>query len=150
MGTTGYYMQSTKVTNSQVPLIVTPSSSDYFTIDTEKNQLRFRSRTNSNYFISVNGNNVCGHNTNSNQDLRNFYLYEVTMTQGSGGNTITHNETIPINIVDKTTGEPNPLKAIKRNDFINILINVTYNEKTGQVTFEVSDWEEINGEVTFD
>ena len=61
-----------------------------------------------------------------------------------------YEETIPIRIIDKNTGEASPLTAIKRNDFINILVNVTYNEKKGTIEFEVSDWDKVNGDVTFD
>ncbi|MBQ5664052.1 MAG: hypothetical protein IIV19_06465, partial [Bacteroidaceae bacterium] len=63
---------------------------------------------------------------------------------------VTHEETIPIRIIDKATGEASPLTAIRRNDFIEILVNVSYNEKTGDVQFEVTNWDEVNGEVTFD
>ena len=66
------------------------------------------------------------------------------------GNSITHNETIPIRIIDKTNGEVTPLTKIRRNDFINILVKVSYNEKIGKVEFDVSNWDEVNGEVTFD
>jgi hypothetical protein len=58
--------------------------------------------------------------------------------------------TIPISIIDKQTGEANPIKAIQRNDLINILITANYNEKLGHFTFEVADWKQIQGGVTFD
>ena len=79
---------------------------------------------------------------------RNFVLYEVTSEQVT--HSVEHQEKIEIKAIDKTTGEVNPIQEIKRNDFINILINVSYNEKSGELEFEVSDWEEITGEVTFD
>jgi hypothetical protein len=58
--------------------------------------------------------------------------------------------TIPISVIDKQTGEANPIKAIQRNDLINILITANYNEKLGYFTFEVADWKQIQGGVTFD
>ena len=147
MGATGYYMQSSQVSSSKVPLTVNPGSSDYFTVSNSGNYLRFLSN-NSSYYMALNGSTVYGHNSSRNQDRRNFYLYKVEKKLVAAD--ITHEETIPIRIIDKATGEASPLTAIRRNDFIEILVNVTYNEKTGSVEFEVANWDEVNGEVTFD
>lgn len=147
MGATGYFMQSSGISDSRVPLTVNPGSSDYFSPSTSGSYIRFRD-SNFNYYLSVNGSTVCGHNSSRNQNRRNFYLYKVT--KESKVAEIEHEETIPINIIDKNSGEASPLTAIRRNDFIEILVNVTYNEKTGNVEFEVSDWNEVNGDVTFD
>lgn len=150
MGATGYFMQSSQVsTNKAIPLTVTPGSSDYFTASTSSNNIRLQS-TKSNYYLSVNNNTATGNSSTSTSGLRrnNFYLYKVNKEYVTAD--ITHQETIPIRIVDKTTGEASQITSIRRNDFIDILVNVTYNEKTGNVEFEVSDWDEVNGEVTFD
>lgn len=144
MGTTGYFMQSSQASTSRVPLTVNPSSSDYFTASTSSNNIRLRT-TKNNYYLAVNGSTVLGYGSGN---RRNFYLYKVEKSQISTD--ITHTETIPISIVDKISGEANPITAIHRNDFIDILVNVTYNEKTGDVEFEVSDWERVDGDVTFD
>jgi hypothetical protein len=77
-----------------------------------------------------------------------FYLYKVNTTSQTID--VSSEKEIPISIIDKNTGEASRLTAIKRNDFINIWVNVTYNEKTGEVQFEVADWDEVNGEVEFD
>lgn len=147
MGATGYYMQSSQVSTSKVPLTVTPSNSDYFTASTSSSNIRLQS-TKSNYYLSVNSSTVAGHSSSSNQNRRNLYLYKVEKTQAA--TTISHEENIPIRIVDKNSGEATALTEIRRNDFIDILVSVTYNEKTGNVEFQVADWEQVNGEVTFD
>lgn len=149
MGATGYYMQSSNVSTSRVPLTVNPGNSDYFTASTSSNNIRLQS-TKSNYYLSVYNNNAIGNNSTSTSAQRrnNFYLYKVTKELVASD--IEHEETIPINIVDKSSGAASPLTAVRRNDFIDILVSVTYNEKTGDVEFEVSDWDEVNGEVTFD
>lgn len=147
MGATGYYMQSSKTSSSNIPLTVNVGNSDYFTASTTSNNLRFLS-TKSNYYMAVNNSTVYGHSSNTNQVRRNFYLYKVVTSNVASS--ITHEETIPIRVIDKATGEASPLTAIRRNDFIEILVNVTYNEKTGSVEFEVANWDEVNGEVTFD
>jgi hypothetical protein len=77
-----------------------------------------------------------------------FYLYRVNTT--SQTTDVSSEKEIPISIIDKNTGEASQLTAIKHNDFINILVNVTYNEKTDEVQFEVANWDEVNGEVDFD
>lgn len=147
MGTTGYFMQSSKVSSSQVPLVLDPGSSDYFTVTESDNNLRFRS-TKDNYFLSVNGSSVVGHNSSDNKDRRNFTLYRVVKQTGAGS--VSRTVTVPINIVNPTTGIASPLTAIRRNDFVEMLVNVSYNQKTGKIDFEVLDWDKVNGEVTFD
>lgn len=58
-------------------------------------------------------------------------------------------ETIPIEIIDQNTGAISLLKAIRRNDFIEILVNVNYNDKSGKIDFKVAGWSPVNGEVDF-
>ena len=147
MGATGYFMQSSNVSKNRVPLVTNPSSSDYFTVTNESGYLRFRS-TKSQYFLSVDGSSVVGHNSSSNQNRRNFYLYKVE--KASASTSVTKQATIPINIVNPTTGLATPLTAIRRNDFVEVLVNVSYNDKTGDIDFEVADWDQVDGEVTFD
>lgn len=149
MGSTGYFMQSSQMSSSRVPLTVTPGNSDYFTATTTSGYLRLQG-TRSSYFLAVNGSSVYGNNSTSSNNRRryNFYLYKVE--KKSVTTSVDYEETIPINIVDKVTGEASPITAIRRNDFIDILVNVTYNEKSGDVEFEVTNWEDVEGEVTFD
>ena len=155
MGASGYYMQSSKISSSSVPMTVNPGNKDYFTISRQGGwnnyylYLQSTAKSNngnnsSNYYLSATNNSVIG-STNSNL---NFYLYKVE--KNTEESSIAHQETIPIRIVDKQTGEAKQITQINRNDFINIQVNVSYNEKSGNVTFEVDDWDEVNGEVTFD
>lgn len=150
MGGSGKFMQSSQVSGSTVPMITNAGSSDYFIASTSSRNIRFQSTKSSTYnnykyYIAANNSSVYGA---TNGNARNFNLYKVDKETVSSD--ISHEETIPISIIDKNTGEASPLTAIKRNDFINILVNVTYNEKTGEVEFEVSDWDNVNGDVTFD
>jgi hypothetical protein len=48
------------------------------------------------------------------------------------------------------TGHNLPIETINRNDFIDILVNVSYNDKTGEVLFDVANWNQVSGDVTFD
>lgn len=58
-------------------------------------------------------------------------------------------ETIAIKTIHKETGEASPIRAINRNDFIDILVNVNYNDKTGTFQFIVTNWDEKKGELEF-
>lgn len=149
MGETGYYMQSSQISSSSLPLTVNLGSSDYFTASTSGSNLRLRG-TRNNYYIAVNGSTVYGNNSTSytNQRRYNLMLYKVEKIEVTSE--ITHKEDIPIRVIDKNTGAATPITSIRRNDFIDILVNVTYNEKSGDVEFEVTDWENVEGDVTFD
>ena len=137
------------MSTSKVPLTVNPGSSDYFTASTNSSNIRLQS-TKNNYYLSVNGSSVIGNSStgSSAQKRNNFYLYKVVKEDIA--TSITHKESIPIRIVDKTTGAASQLATIRRNDLIDILVNVTYNEKSGNVEFEVEGWNEVDGEVTFE
>jgi hypothetical protein len=63
---------------------------------------------------------------------------------------VSRQATIPVTTVDKQTGESVPMQSIRRNDFVNIVVNVSYNDKSGEIEFEVSDWDEVEGDITFD
>ena len=63
---------------------------------------------------------------------------------------VAHEATIPVSTIDKETGESVPMQRLRRNDFVNILVNVSYNDKSGEIEFEVSDWNEVEGDITFD
>ena len=149
----GYVMKSSAVTSSKIELTEKDGETDdtdYFTASnsgTGNNAyIRFAS-TSGNYYMAVSNNVACGHESSRNTNQRNFRLYEVTGTSTSIS--ITHSETIPIKILDNT-GHTSPIDAIRRNDFIDVLVNVSYNDKTGEVQFEVSNWNEVDGDVTFD
>ena len=142
MGAEGGFIQSSEVTNNEVPLVSVSNDSDYFTI----NNGLYLISTSSNRYLKLNtSNKVVGGKSNDNNT--SFKLYRVTETTNIG--TIPHTETIPISTINKETGEALPITAINRNDFIDILVNVNYNEKTGTFDFEVADWDKKEGEMEF-
>jgi hypothetical protein len=56
---------------------------------------------------------------------------------------------IDLRTINKETARPEDVRGIKRNDFINALVTVTYNETFGQFEFEVEDWNQAGGDITF-
>ena len=58
-------------------------------------------------------------------------------------------QSIDLRTINKETARPEDVRGIKRNDFINALVTVTYNETFGQFEFEVEDWNQAGGDITF-
>lgn len=145
MGRSGYYIKSSAVKNNAVPMTSTAGENDYFTLSQSGSYMYMRS-TSGYYYLAVNNNNapVGAYSGNS----RRFRLYRVNATTVNSD--VVHEAAIPITTIDKETGENVPMQKLSRNDFVNILVNVSYNDKSGDVEFEVSDWNEVEGDVTFD
>lgn len=127
MGVPGSYLHSSQASANTTLLTDTPSSSDYFQLDTQTDRLvLFKS----NYYLAVDNNRLYWHNgrINGNRTIQQFCFYEVSGLAQSAVSSITHSETIPI----KINGEA--LTAINRNDFINIVVNVNYSGRSRQVS----------------
>lgn len=144
MGRSGYYIRSSAVKNNAVPMTSTPGNNDYFTLSQSSTYMRMRS-TSGNYYLAVNNNGPVGA---SSGNSRSFRLYRVNATTVNSD--VSRQATIPVTTVDKQTGESVPMQSIRRNDFVNIVVNVSYNDKSGEIEFEVSDWDEVEGDITFD
>lgn len=146
------FMQSSKVTSGEVTLVSDKGDDEYFIFVEEKafGYKYMNLKSASNIYLNVEGNTV--NSVSSPLWGHRFKLYKVTeSTESSSTTKITYAaENIPISTINKETGEAIPIKAINRNDFIDILVNVNYNEKTGEFQFKVADWDEKEGEMTFD
>lgn len=144
MGRSGYYIRSSAVKNNAVPMTSTPGNNDYFTLSQSSSYMYMKS-TSSNYYLAANSNGPVGA---SSGNSRRFRLYRVNATTVNSD--VTHEAAIPITTIDKETGESVPMQKLSRNDFVNIFVNVSYNDKSGEIEFEVSDWNEVEGDITFD
>ena len=56
---------------------------------------------------------------------------------------------IALQTVDATTGQPEDVEEIRRNDFIDVVVRVTYSRNTGSIQFEVVPWYSGGGNVDF-
>ena len=101
------------------------------------------------YYVEVGSNgNVQG--SSSYGDSRRFYLYKVNKTTTpSTPYSITYNTPITLTSIDPVSQQSSNVTAIKRNDFINILVTVSYNPESGEFEFYVKDWESGGGNVEF-
>ena len=56
----------------------------------------------------------------------------------------------PLTRIDPETAVVSDVHTIARNDFINIVVTVSYNENSGEFMFEVKDWNgPVNGEIEY-
>lgn len=101
-----------------------------------------------NRYLGVDGSTVRGYNrTNSNPV--NFTFYEVSKSISSATETLNREITIPLTSINPVTQQSSKVTAIKRNDFINVLITVSYNPTSGEFDFHVEDWGTGGGQVEF-
>ena len=57
---------------------------------------------------------------------------------------------IELKTIDAQTAVVTPVRQINRNDFINVLVTVAYNEYSGKFKFEVNPWTTKNEEITYE
>lgn len=144
-GETAYYMDDPS--SSSVYLV--PSKSVSFYLDetsvwSNKQWLYYltlRSDGNDRY-LRVSNNTASGRNSVNNTTY--FYLYPVEKPSGSASSF-----NIPLETIDNTTGQPEMVGEIRRNDFINVIVLVRYNKNKGHFEFEVKNWESAGGDVEF-
>ena len=153
MGSSGYYIKSAGISSfSQIPLtnnIEMPNLS--LTVGTSgNNKWTFKTKSSSwtgaaFYLYNYGGNEVWAYGSSA-----TYILYKVTY-QGGSSSTVKAESTptIPINIIDSKTGVASPLTSIKRNDFIEITVNASFNEQQGAIGFNTTNWQEGGGDVTF-
>ena len=152
MGSSGYYIKSAGISSaSQIPLTNDNAMLNHFlTVGKSGNKLTFKTSSSSwtgaaYYLYNYGGNAVWAYSSGS-----DYILYKVTY-QGGSSSTVKAESTptIPINIIDNRTGVASPLTSIKRNDFIEITVNASFNEQQGAIGFNTTNWQEGGGDVTF-
>ena len=56
---------------------------------------------------------------------------------------------IPVSTINVETGQAAEIQEIRRNDFINAVVKVSYSKNMGHFSFEVSDWYKGGGDIEF-
>lgn len=151
MGSSGYYIKSAGISFGLIPLTNDNAMlNHYLTVGKSGDKLTFKtasfSWTSAAYYLNNDGGNeVWAKSTEA-----TYILYKVTY-QGGSSSTVKAESTptIPINIIDNRTGVASPLTSIKRNDFIEITVNASFNEQQGAIGFNTTNWQEGGGDVTF-
>lgn len=73
-----------------------------------------------------------------------FLLYPVTRVTG-----LKSRQEVVLRTIDKTSGVVSDVHEIQRNDYIHVLVEVSYNPDKGDFEFVVNDWKTGGGEITF-
>lgn len=150
MGSSGYYIRSADISYGQIPLTNDNAMLNHFlTVGKSHDKLTFKTASTDGdeaYYLY----NDWGNAVNADLSGSEYILYKVTYQDGSSSTVKAESTpTIPINIIDNRTGVASPLTSIKRNDFIEITVNASFNEKQGGIEFNTTNWLEGGGDVTF-
>ncbi len=149
-GGTTYYL-GTPGRSTNIPMIPDKASATVFTArDDRGSNLTFWSNTKNGNgvrdFINVYGgqqDQVRGWNDNDGGSQ--FKLYAVNQLMKAPK----YSDPIVLSTIDPATSVVSPVNTIKRNDFINVLISVSYNKDLGDFEFEVKPWNEVSGSIEF-
>ena len=148
-GTTYYLGTPGRSTN--IPMMPDKSSATVFTArdDRDGNLTFWSNTTNSNGYrdyINVYGgqqDQVRGWDDNDYGSQFKLYVVNEVMKAPK------YSDPIVLSTIDPVTSVVSPVNAIKRNDFINVLISVSYNKDLGDFEFEVKPWKEVSGNIEF-
>ena len=149
-GGTTYYFGNPS-TDVNIPMISVQSSATVFTArdDRDGNLTFWSNTTNSNGYrdyINVYGgqqDQVRGWDDNDYGSQFKLYVVNEVMKAPK------YSDPIVLSTIDPVTSVVSPVNAIKRNDFINVLISVSYNKDLGDFEFEVKPWKEVSGNIEF-
>ena len=152
---TGYWIRRSSST------ITTTTNSGYATsftkgdIDTNNRTIYFRyGSSGTRYFISVNNSNTVTFHTRSNNSPNSSDAYWTlremqTVPKWSVGHEKSIYHSAPLTFINDL-GSPVPLTQIKRNENLQVGVNIFYNPQTGDFNFDVVPWTSVEGDVTFD
>lgn len=128
-------------TTEDIPL--TSTSQTFAKVFTFSNNTAILIRNGSDYYWGQNGGIAYGGNWPNNNNQRNgfrFQLYSVTTE--SSTSFPQKQEEIILKTIDPETAQVSEVTNIKRNDFVNVLVTVSYTptSNNGYFTFEVAPW----------
>ena len=146
-GVTPYYIDNPATSSEAVKLV--PMKTAYFTFDTASGHLTMLSSQSSNY-INVHGGQqdlVIGYDVADGGSQFDFYPVSVSKVKVT--TPVTYNKPITLTSIDPITAAVSPVNTINRNDFINIVVTVSFNKDAGDLEFEVSEWNNKSGDIEF-
>lgn len=146
-GVTPYYIDNPATSSEAVKLV--PRKTAYFTFDTASGHLTMLSSKSSNY-INIHGGQqdlVIGYNVADGGSQFDFYPVSVSKVKVT--TPVTYNKPITLTSIDPITAAVSPVNTINRNDFINIVVTVSFNKDAGDLEFEVSEWKNKSGDIKF-
>lgn len=94
-------------------------------------------------------------NANGKSPQNQWYFYQVTSVSTTeevfaGAEALINYADDDLNHIDPDLGVAVPLQRIKRNESIDIRVNIFFNKNTGKLDFETETWKTVDNETTFD
>lgn len=94
-------------------------------------------------------------NANGKSPQNQWYFYKVTSVSTTeevfaGAEALINYADDDLNHIDPDLGVAVPLQRIKRNESIDIRVNIFFNKNTGKLDFKTEIWDTVNNETTFD
>lgn len=94
-------------------------------------------------------------NANGKSPQNQWYFYQVTSVSTAeevfaGAEALINYADDGLSHIDPDLGVAVPLQRIKRNESIDIRVNIFFNKNTGKLDFETETWKTVNNETTFD
>ena len=139
-GDTEYYMANP----SKDGVRLGPSKNNTFSFSKNGSGYRIQSTGDKKRYLRNKDENLLG--TSDSEKATTFYLFPVTREEGSR----VYSAPADLTRIDPETAVVSDVHTIARNDFINIVVTVSYNENSGKFTFEVNNWNRpVNGEIEY-
>lgn len=153
----GYYFdlknigQNKYLKNSSGKLYLSTSIDDFDVIGDKTNGYTISSGNN---YIWNNAGTINFNNRGKSPHYQ-WYFYEVnsvTTTEEvfDGAEALINYADNDLSHIDPDLGVAVPLQRIKRNESIDIRVNIFFNKNTGKLNFETEIWKTVNNETTFD
>ena len=139
-GDTKYYMADP----SDDYVTLGTSNSNTFTFSSKDSGYRIQSNGDDSRYLRNKKGTLLG--DSDSKDATTFYLFPVTRKEGSR----VYSAPADLTRIDPETAVVSDVHTIARNDFINIVVTVSYNENSGEFKFEVKNWNDpVNGEIEY-
>lgn len=121
----------------------------------------FNGNTTDGYTISYGSNYIWNNagslnfNANGKSPQNQWYFYKVSSSTKeeevfAGAEALINYADDDLNHIDPDLGVAVPLQRIKRNESIDIRVNIFFNKNIGKLDFKTETWKTVNNETTFD
>ena len=137
------------------------NSSGKLNLGTSIDNFTFNGNTTDGYTISSGSNYIWNNagtldfNNKGKSPQNQWYFYQVTSVSTTeevfaGAEALINYADDDLNHIDPDLGVAVPLQRIKRNESIDIRVNIFFNKNTGKLDFETETWKTVDNETTFD
>lgn len=137
------------------------NSSGKLNLGTSIDNFTFNGNTTNEYTISSGSNYIWNNagtldfNNKGKSPQNQWYFYKVTSVTTTeevfdGAEALINYADDDLNHIDPDLGVAVPLQRIKRNESIDIRVNIFFNKNTGKLDFETETWKTVDNETTFD